>query len=186
MMSALKRCLLLIISLGSMLLCAFIVSSTDAVIHLGRFSVSSEHGRFAISHRDAYLINIPSFLAIVMTIAAIVMPLASLVRLGRSIPLSSPTPSVRSAMVHAATWLLVCASCVYMSYATVRDRILWCVALVISTAIATYYFMLVRAARRQVTRRIAGLCAHCGYDLRHSPDKCPECGIWTAHNKAPK
>jgi hypothetical protein len=39
--------------------------------------------------------------------------------------------------------------------------------------------------RRQIAARLRrGLCAHCGYDLRASPGKCPECGAARATAQA--
>jgi len=43
-------------------------------------------------------------------------------------------------------------------------------------AIAPTYWFLVAPHRRRAKRRKLGLCPTCGYDLRASPDRCPECG----------
>lgn len=45
--------------------------------------------------------------------------------------------------------------------------------LVIAALASWPYFILVERKQR---RRKAGLCLKCGYDLRATPDRCPECG----------
>src|SRR3954471_20038029 len=51
---------------------------------------------------------------------------------------------------------------------------LWLPALLF--AIAPIYWLLFAPHRRRAKRAKLGLCPTCGYDLRASPDRCPECG----------
>lgn len=44
-------------------------------------------------------------------------------------------------------------------------------------------FFAIRSARGKRKRLACGLCAACGYDLRATPDRCPECG--RMHSPAP-
>jgi hypothetical protein len=49
----------------------------------------------------------------------------------------------------------------------------WVVVVLPLTLAATALW---RRSRRARARRQAGLCVHCGYDLRATPARCPECG----------
>jgi len=49
---------------------------------------------------------------------------------------------------------------------------------VATTAALPIFWFRRRLYRREAARRSsAGLCARCGYDLRGSPGRCPECGV---------
>lgn len=52
--------------------------------------------------------------------------------------------------------------------------VLPCLALVVVTTIAPMLWLRRRLVRWR--RRAHGQCPCCGYDLRQSPDRCPECG----------
>ncbi len=51
----------------------------------------------------------------------------------------------------------------------------WAPVLAFAVLPAIFAFRQIRAVRRRRHRSRLGLCAACGYDLRASPERCPEC-----------
>jgi len=52
----------------------------------------------------------------------------------------------------------------------------WALPCLAFAALPTWYFLRQRRVRRRLNRLRSGLCSTCGYDLRSTPTRCPECG----------
>ena len=60
----------------------------------------------------------------------------------------------------------------------ISSLLLWSIALPLARVLAARSNQF--AKRHRVTRDTSGHCRACGYDLRATPDRCPECGTVSA------
>jgi hypothetical protein len=61
-------------------------------------------------------------------------------------------------------------------YSLANDYRFWCPLWIVTLGSALVAAALFVSRARRAHRDRPGLCHHCGYDLRASPDRCPECG----------
>jgi len=56
-----------------------------------------------------------------------------------------------------------------------RSSTAWVLLLLVAPIAWTIYFFLEQARKRRIAREWK--CSGCGYDLRATPHRCPECGL---------
>jgi hypothetical protein len=81
-------------------------------------------------------------------------------------------PIVKQALALGAVWLIAIPSTAKSQFNVLVSDWACCLGTAILPAIWLVSFRLNRRKQRQV----AGLCRRCGYDLRASKGRCPECG----------
>jgi hypothetical protein len=84
----------------------------------------------------------------------------------------------RAALMPAQHGYLPFALTIGNGYGLIRwdVRISYWLLAVIASAIPLLRLLQMRRAKLRQRRIAHGLCGSCGYDLRATPDRCPECG----------
>jgi hypothetical protein len=108
----------------------------------------------------------------------------SKVRRSRSIFMITPQHTgFRSLLPQAAQFIIISLGTAVMLYASSGSPSWWYYLI---GGLWVVYAAVLRWRVRRVTARPLppGLCPNCGYDLRATPDRCPECGALPAGAKA--
>src|SRR5204863_2807773 len=72
---------------------------------------------------------------------------------------------------------IVASACLLISdwFDRERNRMTWTLLAIALASEVVWLPMILREGKRK-QRQKKGLCPRCGYDLRATPDRCPECG----------
>ena len=65
----------------------------------------------------------------------------------------------------------------YARHSLLPPRYRYIIAAVTFAVLMPFWLMIRRATMQIYNRRQRGECIYCGYDLRATPDRCPECGM---------
>ena len=142
-------------------------------------------GPVAAKAERPWSIRVASLFAAHVAASYGVMVAALAFAVARGVPVGNLLWSVLLAPVVAPVWLFVATPLALLwrpgrgtvgAFAGVENLYVAAAAYVLYAALFVPAYRLTRRHRLRARRRALGQCLGCGYDLRATPGRCPECG----------